>query len=79
MFCHFFGIGVIQATRNPVTRESILRQAMGLFVAQHLHAILDAPGELRTSLPERRMSAADILITVRPDAGQLTTTTTHTS
>lgn len=48
-------------------------------VAAGQHAILDAPGELRTSLPERRMSAADILITVRPDAGQLTTTTTHTS
>lgn len=26
------------------------------------HVILDAPGELRTNLPERRLSAADVLV-----------------
>lgn len=44
-------------------------------VAAGLHTIMDAPGDLRTSLPERRMSAADIIITARPDHGPLTTTT----
>lgn len=45
-------------------------------VEQGLHAILDAPGDMRTSLPERRMSAADVIITARPDHGPFTTTTT---
>lgn len=45
-------------------------------VAEGLHTILDAPGDLRTSLSERRMSAADIIITARPDDGPFTTTTT---
>lgn len=26
------------------------------------HVILDAPGEFRTNLPERRLSAADVLV-----------------
>ena len=45
-------------------------------VAEGLHTILDAPGDLRTSLPERRMSAADIIIIARPEEGPFTTTTT---
>lgn len=57
---------VIEAARKHYADET----------AAGLHAILDAPGDLRTSLPERRMSAADVIITARPDEGPFTTTTT---
>jgi hypothetical protein len=51
------------------------RQQYAEQVAAGLHTILDAPGDLRTSMQGRRMSDADIIITARPDHGPLTTTT----
>ena len=41
------------------------------------HAILDAPGDLRSSLPERSMSAADVLITARVAEAPISETTTY--
>lgn len=29
------------------------------------HVLMDAPGDFRTNMPERRLSAADIVITAR--------------
>lgn len=40
------------------------------------HIIYDAPGDLRNSLPERSMSAATVLITVRDSDLPFSETTT---
>ena len=40
-----------------------------------LHMLLDDEGRIRNSLPERRMSAADVLIITRQTDGPLTETT----
>ena len=45
-------------------------------VGQGLHVILEDEGDIRNSLPERRMSAADVLITTRLTDGDLQETTT---
>ncbi len=42
---------------------------------QGLHVLLEDEGTLRNSLPERRMSAADVLIITRRTSGPLTETT----
>lgn len=42
---------------------NLARQRYTEQTAAGLHALLDAPGDLRNSLPERRMSAADVLVT----------------
>lgn len=52
------------------------RQLYAEHTGQGLHTLLDAPGGIRNSLPERRVSAADVLITVRESAEPLKTTTT---
>lgn len=43
---------------------------------QGLHVLVEDEGEMRNSLPERRMSAADLLIVTRQTSGPLTETTT---
>lgn len=43
--------------------------------SQGLHTLLDDEGSIRNSLPERRMSAADVLIITRLTSGPLTETT----
>lgn len=44
--------------------------------AKGLHVLIDDGGDLRNSLPERRMSSADLLIITRRTSGPLTETTT---
>jgi len=44
--------------------------------ADGLHVLLDAPGDLRNNLPERRPSAADLLVTATADSGPISETTT---
>lgn len=44
---------------------------------QGLHVLLDAPGDFRNSLNERRPSAADVLIKVTHAEQELTEITTH--
>ena len=44
-----------------------------------MHVLLDDQGSLRNSLPERRMSSADVLIITRLTSGPLTETTEFTS
>lgn len=41
---------------------------------QGLHVLMDAPGDFRNSLNERRLSAADVLITVKHADCELTET-----
>lgn len=52
------GIDLNQAISTA--REVYVSQA-----ALGRHVVLDAPGDLRTNLNERRLSAADVLITAR--------------
>ena len=40
------------------------------------HVLLDAPGDLRNSLPERRMSFADVLVKAVNQPGEISETTT---
>lgn len=40
-----------------------------------LHVLVDDAGDMRNSLPERRMSSADVLIITRITSGPLTETT----
>lgn len=47
--------------------------------AQGFHVILEDEGDIRNSLPERRMSAADVLITTRLTEGDFSETTTDTT
>jgi adenylylsulfate kinase-like enzyme len=44
--------------------------------SQGLHVLVEDEGQIRNSLPERRMSAADLLIVTRQTGGPLTETTT---
>lgn len=55
----------------------IARRRYAEQAAAGLHVLLDAPGDLRTNLPERRLSAADVLVTATagPDPISETTTT----
>lgn len=66
----------ITITGPAATVIDAARKHYAEHIAAGQHTILDAPGDLRTSLPERRMSAAEVIITARPDDGPLTTTTT---
>lgn len=56
--------------------KKLARQRYTEATAQGMHAILDLPGDLRNSLPERRLSGADVLITARPAEGAISETTT---
>lgn len=64
----------ITIERNDLAEATRLaREVYQLQVEQGRHVLLDAPGDFRTSFPERRLSAADVLITARqaaPDATQ---------
>lgn len=57
--------------------KAAARQRYTEHIAMGLHVILDAPGDLRNSLPERRMSAADVLITARQANTPISETTTN--
>lgn len=61
-------VGAGKTTRaNALYREN---------TGQGLHVLVDDGGEMRNSMPERRMSAADVLIITRQTSGPLTKTTT---
>lgn len=55
---------------------NLARQRYTEQTAAGLHALLDAPGDLRTNLPERRMSAADVLVTAIDGPDPISETTT---
>lgn len=67
---------VITITGPWPQAKNLARQRYTERTAIGLHAILDAPGDLRNSLPERSMSAADVLITARVAEAPISETTT---
>ena len=58
-----------------VERADVARKLYLQAAQEGQHAILDAPGDFRTNLPERRLSAADVLVSVREPISQPTTMT----
>lgn len=50
----------------------LARDVYQLQIEQGRHVLLDAPGDFRASIPERRLSAADVLITARQTVPQPT-------
>lgn len=59
---------------NIALATQLAREAYQRAVQAGRHAILDAPGDLRTNLPERRLSAADVLFSARAITQSPTTT-----
>lgn len=57
---------------GKTTRASALYRE---HTSKGLHVLVDDAGDMRNSLPERRMSAADVLIITRLTSGPLTETT----
>lgn len=55
----------------------LARQRYAEQAAAGLHVLLDAPGDLRNSLPERRMSSADVLVKAVGRPGEISETTTN--
>lgn len=66
----------ISITGRPSCASARARQLYADSARAGLHVVLDAPGGLRNSLPERRLSAADVLITVTTTDEALSETTT---
>lgn len=63
--------------RGPLAcARSVGRQRFTEHATQGRHVVLEAPGDLSTNLPERRLSSADVLITVRAGDGPVSETTT---
>lgn len=58
-------IHVIIGRQEPRDAADMARRVYLELVAAGLHVILDTPGDFRTNMPERRLSAAEILVTGR--------------
>lgn len=62
------GKAVIHILIEHIDLNQAISTAREIYVSQAAHGrhvVLDAPGDLRTNLNERRLSAADVLITAR--------------
>ena len=59
----------------PAAAE-LARQRYDKACADGLHALLDTPTAWRNNLPERRPSAADLLVTAKAGSGPISETTT---
>ena len=55
-------ISVVIEHVEPSVAASMARQLYLQFAAEGRHVIIDTPFEFRTNLPERRLSAADIIL-----------------
>lgn len=66
-------IHVIIERQEPRDAADMASRVYLELVAAGRHVILDTPGDFRTNMPERRLSAAEILVTGR----QLITTPIH--
>lgn len=66
----------ISITGRAICTGERARQVYAEHTRAGRHVVLDAPGDLRNSLPERRLSAADVLITVTRTDENLSETTT---
>lgn len=70
----------ITIERADITEATRLaREVYQLQVQRGRHVLLDAPGDFRTNLPERRLSAADVLVTARQFAPNTSISPTKTN
>lgn len=69
-------IHVIIERANLAEAKELARAVYQQAIRSGRHVLMDAPGDLRTNLPERSLSAVEILISARLAPQHNVTTTT---